>query len=182
MWQSCYKIQQVIKPLGMHQFLITQVHIGDVNYPTLVLRFKTWLYQVEMYTNEVTWHKVINRSSTYSRNWYALRKKFSYSELLWSAFFPHFPAFRLNIRSISPCSVRMRENSGKKWTRITPSSNAGICLKNADQNNSEYRHFLRSYIFERPSTIFTDVRKNNKWRHHSIFFKQRDYLVKVSSS
>ena len=41
---------------------------------------------------------------------------------------PHFPAFRLNTErySISPYSVRMRENR--------------------DQNNSEYEHFLRSGI------------------------------------
>ena len=47
-----------------------------------------------------------------------LRKKCPYSELFWSAFFPHFLAFRLNTLSVfSP----MREN--------------------ADQNNSEYGTF-----------------------------------------
>ena len=40
-----------------------------------------------------------------------------------SYFGPHFPVFGLN-RGISPYSVRMKEN--------------------ADQNNSEYGHFLRS--------------------------------------
>ena len=54
-------------------------------------------------------------------NSYKLCKKCPYSELFWSAFFPHFLAFRLNTLSVfSP----MREN--------------------ADQNNSEYGHFLRS--------------------------------------
>ena len=55
----------------------------------------------------------------------SLRTKCPYSELFWSAFFPHFPAFRLN----------------------TP--NAGTCGKNADQNNSEYGHFLRSIYQKR---------------------------------
>ena len=52
-----------------------------------------------------------------------LRKKCPYSELFWSA----FSCIRTEygqMRSISPYSVRMREN--------------------VDQNNSEYGHFLRS--------------------------------------
>ena len=52
-----------------------------------------------------------------------LRKKCPYSELFWSA----FSCIRTEygeIRSISPYSVRMREN--------------------VDQNNSEYGHFSRS--------------------------------------
>ena len=52
----------------------------------------------------------------------ALRKKCPYSQLFWSAFFPHFPAFGLSV--FSP--------------------NAEKCGKNADQNNSEYGFFLRS--------------------------------------
>ena len=36
-----------------------------------------------------------------------LRKKYPYSELFWSAFFPHFPAFRLN-------TERCSGKSGKK--------------------------------------------------------------------
>ena len=59
-----------------------------------------------------------------------LRKKCPYSELFWSAFFPHFPAFGLNterygvIGSISPYSVRTRENAGKMRTRITPNTDS----------------------------------------------------------
>ena len=43
--------------------------------------------------------------------------KYPYSELFWSAFFQHFPAFGL---ILSPYSVRMPENAGKMQTRITP--------------------------------------------------------------
>ena len=32
--------------------------------------------------------------------WITLRKKFPYSELFWSTFFPHFPAFELNTESL----------------------------------------------------------------------------------
>ena len=46
-----------------------------------------------------------------------MRKKCPYSELFWSAFFLHFPA----------SSPKMEK-----------------CGKNADENNSEYEHFLRS--------------------------------------
>ena len=56
----------------------------------------------------------------------SLRKKCPYLELFWSVSFPHFPAFGLNTES----SV-FRPTAGK-------------CGKNADQNNSEYGHFLRS--------------------------------------
>ena len=45
-----------------------------------------------------------------------LRKKCSYSELLWSAF------CRIFAHS-DPYSVRMRENAGKIRTRITPNTN-----------------------------------------------------------
>ena len=55
----------------------------------------------------------------------SLRKKCPFSELLWSAFFPHFsrifPQYR-EVRSISPHSVWMRENAGKMQTRITPNT------------------------------------------------------------
>ena len=53
----------------------------------------------------------------------ALREKCPYSELFWSIFSRIRTEFG-EIWNISPYSVRMRENT--------------------DQNNSEYRHFLRS--------------------------------------
>ena len=53
----------------------------------------------------------------------SLRKKCPYSELFWSVFFPIRTEYG-EIQSISPCSVRTRENM--------------------DQNNSEYGHFSRS--------------------------------------
>ena len=55
-----------------------------------------------------------------------LHKKFSNSELFWSAF-PAFSCIRTEcgeIRSITPYSVRMRENVGKMWTRITPNTDS----------------------------------------------------------
>ena len=55
----------------------------------------------------------------------ALRKKCPYSELFWSAFSNIQDEYGEILR-FSPYSVRMREN--------------------ADQNNSEYRHFLRSWV------------------------------------
>ena len=55
-----------------------------------------------------------------NRSCLSLRKKCPYSELFWTAFFPHFPAFRLNTPYLSVFS-----------------SNAGKCRKKADQNNSE---------------------------------------------
>ena len=48
-----------------------------------------------------------------------LRKMSPFSELFWSAFFPHFPASGRNTEKVS---VRMRENAGKMRTRITPNT------------------------------------------------------------
>ena len=56
-----------------------------------------------------------------------LRKKCPYSELFWSSFFPHFPAFGLNTERYG-VSLRIQSK----------------CGKNKDQNNSEYRLFVRS--------------------------------------
>ena len=53
-----------------------------------------------------------------------MREKCPYSELFWSAFSRIRNEYG-EILGISPYSVRMREN--------------------ADQNNSEYGHFLRSW-------------------------------------
>ena len=50
--------------------------------------------------------KVLNLESLHTV--FSLRKKCLYSELFWSAFFPHFSAFGLNIRKIR--------------TRITPNT------------------------------------------------------------
>ena len=75
-----------------------------------------------------------------------------------SKVFPAFSSIRIEYREklrISPHSVRIRENTGKMRTRITPntdtlclsvfSPNAGKCGKNADQNNSEYGHFFTQW-------------------------------------
>ena len=64
------------------------------------------------------------------KNSYKLRKKCPYSELFWSAVFPHFLAFRLNTLSVVSS---MREN--------------------ADQNNSKYGHFLRSHKLTHTNAI-----------------------------
>ena len=56
-----------------------------------------------------------------------LSKKCPYLELFWPAFFLHFPAFRLNTKYLSVFSPNARKYG-----------------KNANQNNFEYGHFLRS--------------------------------------
>ena len=78
----------------------------------------------------------------------ALRKKSSYSELFWSAFFPHFPAFGLSTKRYS---VSLPYHSV-----FCP--NAGKCGRNADHNNSEYELFLRSggfYAFHIKPKVFS---------------------------
>ena len=69
----------------------------------------------------------------------SLRKKCPYSEFLWSAFFPHFPAFGLNTEYLSVFRLNTEYLS-------VFSPNAGKCGENADQKNSEYGHFLCSIL------------------------------------
>ena len=73
-----------------------------------------------------------------------LRKKCQYSELFWSAF-PRIWTEYGEIRSISPYSVRIRENT--------------------EQNNSKYRHFLR--IVKQKNTFYEHGTQNSQNFHHS---------------
>ena len=74
-------------------------------------------------------------------------KNSPYSELFWSAFFPHFPTCELNTKRYSPIVG--------KWG------------KNANQNNSEYGHFLRSEPHEKINNIETP------WSLHICLFVVR---------
>ena len=56
-----------------------------------------------------------------------IREKYPYSELFWSVFFPHFPAFGLNTKGYGVSLCIQSE-----------------CGKNADLNNFEYGHLLCS--------------------------------------
>ena len=82
-----------------------------------VTQFVTWELLPNACQNKCIYKHLINPK--YIKQWiiYLLHKKCPYSELFWSVFFPHFPAFGLN-----KYSIRMRENAGKMWTRITPNT------------------------------------------------------------
>ena len=75
---------------------------------------------------------------------------------------------RKKLKEVTNChcvkSVRIRSYSGPHVSHILPHSdfirrdaeylsvfspNAGKCVKNADQNNSEYGHFLRNVYHQR---------------------------------
>ena len=86
---------------------------------------------------------------------YALRRKCPYSELFWSAFFPHSDWIRREMEYLSVFSPNAGK-CGKIRTRKTANTNTFYALvtlrtqsecgkfgKNADQNNSEYGQFLR---------------------------------------
>ena len=67
------------------------------------------------------------------------RKKCPYSELFWSSFSPHFSAFGLHTERYSVC--------------LRTQSECGKTQENADQNKSEYGHFLRSGNFRSSSYV-----------------------------
>ena len=74
---------------------------------------------ISLYLVQVFEHHKIN---SLLRVFHTLRKKFPYSELFWSAFFPHFPAFGLNTETYE-VSLRIQSECGKirgkMRTRIT---------------------------------------------------------------
>ena len=78
------------------------------------------------------WLSIPDYISSSSR---ALHKKSPYSELFWSTFCRHFPAFGLNTERyyVFTCLSVFSPNAVK-------------CGKYADQNNSEYGLFLRSDV------------------------------------
>ena len=57
----------------------------------------------------------------------------SYSGPRFSRIFPHLDRIRRG--SMSPCSVRMRENAGKMWTRITPNTDSFYSVIRASSIN-----------------------------------------------
>ena len=61
--------------------------------------------------------------SVYQGNKHCVKKS-AFSELFWSALFPHFSAFGLNTYS-----VQMRENARKMRTRITPNTDTFYSVK-----------------------------------------------------
>ena len=99
-----------------------------------------------------------------------LREKCPYSELLWSVF-SHIRTAYGEIRSISPYSVRMREN--------------------ADHNNSDYGHFLRSgnntpfmnkplaRAYMKRSRLQNRFSKNRSEVNRIDYIKQRKYGVSL---
>ena len=76
----------------------------------------------------------------------ALREKKWYSELFWSAFSPHFPAFGVNTEIYSVSRYLLQDLNNNFCSHITVSPNLRKCWQNADQNNSEYGLFLRSDV------------------------------------
>ena len=88
---------------------------------------------------------------------YTLREKCPYSELVWSAFSRIRTEYGEIIR-ISPYSVRMRGN--------------------ADQNNSEYGHFLR---IDRGAVGAFNSGFNYNNVHNSVFRRKPNGLSKASA-
>ena len=92
-----------------------------------------------------------------------MRKKCPYSELFWSVFYLIRTEYG-EIRSISPYSVKMREN--------------------VDQNNSEYGHFLRSVVLALQKILFLHYeisfeKKGVYAKYTSILFIVHNYLYKL---
>ena len=87
------------------------------------------LYQVAFLKRRLMLRIFVQLPNAEKNRQLSLRERCPYSELFWFAFFrirTEYGEIR-SIQSISPYSVQIREN--------------------ADQNNSEYGHFLRSVCF-----------------------------------
>ena len=73
-----------------------------------------------------------------------LHKKCTYSEFFWPTQFSRIQTEYCNLKSKSLCLVRMWES--------------------ADQSNSEYGHYLRSFIQLKIQLAIVDSRKKICWR------------------
>ena len=78
-----------------------------------------------------------------------MRKKCPYSELFWAVFFSIRTEYG-EIHRISPYSVRMREN--------------------VVQNNSEYKHFLRSIAYKHKNCVFLWKETSTHWKFKGKLF------------
>ena len=127
-----------------------------------------WLFSKNLHNSCVAWYNLfcwlqicflkINFVSDFNRFlhnawWFmmlflSLRKKTRYSELFWSAFFPHLDWIRRDTPYLSVFSP-----------------NAGKCGKTVEQNNSEYGHFFRSVfgLYEQLNSHFLS------WKFNSIY-------------
>ena len=74
----------------------------------------------------------------------SLRKKCPYSELFWSAFFPHCPTFGLNTVTVFGPNVA---KGGKMRTRITPNT------------NTLYAVLFKDLTYRCRATILKDITK-----------------------
>ena len=108
--------------------LIRSGDVGSLYSPMFRRNVPPWIGWTTAYFISLQQHS--NQVNKHLTQTFTLGKKCPYSESFWSAFFPHFPAFGLNTER---CGV-FSPNSGKCW-------------KNADLNNSEHGHFLRSVKF-----------------------------------
>ena len=103
---------------------------------------------------KVNWNATATNKTAMGRKWcltkdlewlkVPLCKKCPYSELFWSVFFTHSDWLRRNTMYHSVVNL-----------------NAGKCGKNADQNNSEYGHFLRSVHNKDSKFNFTFLTNNH---------------------
>ena len=70
------------------------------------------------------WRKIVDQLLS-------LRKKCLYSELFWSAFFSHFPAFGMNTERYD-ISLRIQFKCGKIRTRITLNTDTFCAVSKLD--------------------------------------------------
>ena len=109
-----------------------------------ILMHNTLFWLVKMICNVLFW-LLNHRRDMLTRDLHlniALRKKWLYSELFWSAIFPHFAAFGLNTERYK---VGMRENVRKMRMRITPNTHTFYAVLNL-QVNSQVIGWVNSHV------------------------------------
>ena len=156
-------LRPLLKLLPFREIFVIHFTTGKLNRP------KIWTMPLEI--NKKVLNTARENNLNLLQKWVALhcllyfktsaitlRKKCPYSELFWSAFFPHsawiwrdtkYIRIRTlygEIQSISLYSVRMRENARKIRTRITPNMDAFYAVRFEDilmfhdKKNSEIKH------------------------------------------
>ena len=144
-----YLIHKFSRTFKIHQMVLLSIRVDA----------KKWIFSCF----EITFYLMVKRKIRFDRNW-RCHRPFPYSELFWSEFFFFFPHLDWIRRDTEYLPVF--------------SPNAEKCRKNADQNNSEYEHFLHS-----PFSFINLENMLNRIALHIILWKvhRKSFLFQKST-
>ena len=145
-----------------------------------LVNFTYYILQPNMFNTD--WQPLLQASYSHKNHCVKCFRIQNYSGPHFSRIFPHSDCISVSLCiqsecgkmrekcSISPYSVRMRENAGKMQYLSVFSPNAGKWGKNADQNNSKYGLFLGSDIAHIRSSTTSPVKARTWSTYYNVHY------------